>query len=42
MSRADKMMTFWLVLGALVLFWGGWKVFLLWLTPGVPPPGPLG
>lgn len=32
----------WITVGAVVLYWGGPKLFALWLLPGVPPPGPFG
>jgi len=33
---------FWTAVGAVVYFAFGKKMFALWLTPGVPPPGPFG
>jgi hypothetical protein len=33
---------FWGAVGFLVWKIGGRRLFALWLTPGVPPPGPLG
>jgi hypothetical protein len=33
---------FWVAMGAGVLLVGGVPLFVAWLTPGVPPPGPLG
>jgi hypothetical protein len=32
----------WVAIGLLVLIIFGRKWFAAWLTPGVPPPGPLG
>ena len=42
MTHHEKALAFWGALGLGVLVAAGPKWFLLWLTPGVPPPGPLG
>lgn len=35
-------LVFWTTAGAVVVMVGGLSLLVLWLTPGVPPPGPLG
>lgn len=40
--RGGPVAFFWTTAGAVVVLVGGLPLLILWLTPGVPPPGPLG
>lgn len=40
--RKDSDWELWAAAGVVVLAFGGVELFVAWLLPGVPPPGPLG
>lgn len=42
MSKNDEVWIFWSAIGAAVFVIGGPALFVAWIMPGVPPPGPFG